>query len=143
MQISPNVKSFFAIWLIGAFATIAILAALTSVALHNGGWWGYLRLVRGGTSTQGIIVRTNPGNHCLAEYSFVVGNKSYSGGGPDCSARSNKNVTVTYLIADPTLSCLGSAEEKLWNELITFILGGLIFPPCIIFGVQKMRKARS
>jgi hypothetical protein len=122
--------------------TVASLAILTGTTLRHNGWLGYLRLVRGGTMTQGTVVRTEPANHCLAEYTFDIEGKTYSGVGNACGTSLGQRVDVTYLIAGPEHSCLGSARERLQNELRTFALGGLIFPPLVILTLARRRKTR-
>jgi hypothetical protein len=138
MQLSPT--RFAAFWLAGATITVAGLAFVTGIALDDNGWLGYLRLVRGGTLTQGRVVRTEPANHCLAAYTFYIEGKTYSGIGNACGISIGQTVAVTYLIAAPEHSCLGSARERLHNELTTFALGGLIFPPLLILSLGRRRK---
>jgi hypothetical protein len=140
MQLSPI--RFAAFWIAGATITVAALGFLTGIALDDNGWLGYLRLVRGGAMTQGTVVRTEPANHCLAAYTFNVEGTTYSGIGNACGTSIGQMVAVTYLIAGPEQSCLGSARERLHNELSAFGLGGLIFPPLLILGLGRRRKAR-
>jgi hypothetical protein len=137
-----QVKRFVGIWFLGGIATVAILAILTGLTLKNHGWVGYLQLVRSGETCEGIITRTEPQNHCLAVYSFKIGDRSYSGDGPDCTARVGQMVSITYLASDPSHSCLGSARERLTNELMTFFVGGIIFPPFVMF-VYRIQKRKS
>jgi len=134
-----QVKRFVGIWFLGGIATVAILAILTGLTLKDHGWVGYLRLVPSGETCEGIITRTEPQNHCLAVYSFKIGDRSYSGDGPDCTARVGQRVSITYLASDPSHSCLGFAREKLTNELMTFFVGGIIFPPfgMLVYRIQK------
>ena len=131
---------FAAMWFVGGVGTVVALAVLTGITLKDHGWLGYWRLVHGGASIQGVVVRTEPGNHCLAEYKFTIGGNSYFGGGPDCGVTVGQAVEVTYLVADPSHSCLGSARARLHNELATFVLGGIIFPPLVILGIRARRN---
>jgi hypothetical protein len=139
MQLTPI--RFAAFWIAGAMITVAGLAFLTGLALDDNGWLGYLRLVRGGTMTQGTVVRIEPANHCLAAYTFNVERETYSGVGNACGASIGQTVDVTYLIAAPEHSCLGSARERLHNELSTFALGAIIFPPVVILSLARRRKS--
>jgi hypothetical protein len=140
MELTPT--RFAVLWIAGAIVTIVGLALLTGTTLRNHGWFGYLRLVREGTMTRGTVVRTQPANHCLVKYSFDIEGRTYSGVGNSCGSRVGQRVDVTYLIAGPEHSSLGSARERLENELRTFALGGLIFPPLVILSLARMRKAR-
>ena len=140
MQLSPI--RFAAFWIAGATIAVAGLAFLTAITLADNGWLGYLRLVRGGAMTQGTVVRTEPANHCLAAYAFSVEGKTYSGTGNACGTSIGQTVAVTYLIARPEHSCLGSARERLHNELRTFALGGLIFPPLLILSLGRRTRTR-
>jgi Protein of unknown function (DUF3592) len=136
-----GLRRFAVTWLLGAIATVVLLAVLTGVTLTNHGWWGYLRLVRGGATTQGVVARTEPRNHCLAEYAFAIDGRQYRGAGPYCGAMVGQKVAVTYLTTDPNQSCLGAAREHLNNDLATFVAGGVIFPPMIIAAWRRRRRA--
>jgi len=133
---------FLALLALGGLATAVGLAGLTAAVLKDHGWWGYLHLVNAGVMTQAIVVRTDRGNHCLAEYSFIAGGQTYRGSGADCSAQVGQGVTITYLPADPRHSCIGPARAALENELITFAIGGVILPPFIFFVVRSWRRRR-
>ena len=116
---------------------------LTGLVVKDHGWWGYLRLVNSGVTARAVVVRTDRGNHCLAEYSFVTDGQSYRGSGADCTVQVGQSVTITYLPSDPTHSCLGLARDALGNELATFAIGGVIFPPFVIFAMRRWRRAKS
>ena len=124
-------------WLIGFTAVVMVLAAFTGAILHNGGWRGYLKLTSGGISTEGVIARVEKNNHCLAEFTFLANGHNYSGRGTSCVATVGQKVQITYLAKNPTLSCLGSARDALHNELFTFLIGGIVFPPLILFGIRR------
>ena len=110
--------------IIGAVAVLSIVAGIRS----NERWAGYLHLMQQGSSCQAIIVKTEGGSDCLAEYSFSIEGRTYFGTAPDCSAKTGRQVTVTYLADDPSRSCLGSPGERLANEMISFLVRGLSFP---------------
>src|ERR671937_3237817 len=129
-RLSPS-QHFLALWVLGGLSTVIGLAALTGLTLKDHGWWGYLRLVNAGVTTRAVVVRTDRGNHCLAEYSFATEGQSYRGSGADCSAQVGQSVTITYLPSDPQHSCIGLAGNALENELATFVIGGVIFPPFV------------
>lgn|SRR5262249_29300527 len=110
--------------------------------LKDHGWWGYLRLVNSGVTTRAVVVRTDRGNHCLAEYSFATEGQTHRGSGADCSARVGESVTITYLPSDPQHSCIGLARDALKNELTAFAIGGVIFPPFVLFVVRRWTRTR-
>ena len=133
-------KRFALVWLLGGLGTVVVLALVTAVLLKNNGWLGYWRLVAGGAEAVAVVTRIEPQNHCLAEYTYTVDSRSYSGRGPECATTVGERVPITYLISDPTFSCLGSARARLYNELATFIVGGVILPPFIIFAIRRRRR---
>lgn len=135
-----NMKRFLGIWLLGAIATVAILAILTA---GDHGWSGYFKLVLDGNTCEGTITKTEPKNHCHAEYSFSIGGRNYAGTGSDCSAGIGQTVRVTYLPANPSYSCLGSAQERLTNEVMTFVAGGIIFPPFLMLAYRMRKKEKQ
>jgi hypothetical protein len=137
MRPPKGFQHFIMLWLCGAIATVVGLAALTGAVLQDHGWWGYLRLVKAGGTTRAVVTHTDRNNHCLAEYSFFVESQSYSGSGADCSVQVGQDVKITYLRADPRLSCLGPASDALQNELTTFLLAALIFPPFVLFVLSR------
>ena len=143
MQPPSTIRQFAAFWLIGALMTIGGLAILTAATLDNHGWWGYLRLVNGGSRTRAVIVRTAREDHCRAEYSFVVEGSSYSGSGADCDARIGKEVLITYRRSDPRQSCIGVARNGLLNELLAFFSAGVIVPPFVLLAFRQRRNGRA
>lgn len=143
MRLPDPLKRFMALWLIGGFATVVGLAVLSGVVLENHGWWGYLRLVNAGVTTQAVIVLTDRENHCLAEYSFVVDGRTYSGSGTDCQVQVGQDVVITYLRWEPKHSCLGLARDALGNELMGFLAGGVVFPPFVLFALRWSGRGRA
>jgi hypothetical protein len=137
-----DLKRFALAWLLGGIATMFVLASITAAGLGNGGWVGYVKLLNGGANTTATVVRAEPRNHCLAEYTFNIGTRNYIGRGSDCSAAVGKAVSVTYLVADPSHSCLGSAKANLANELATFAVGAIVFPPFLIYALRRRREQR-
>ena len=116
-------------WLFGAIVAMALLAILAGRIFQERGWVGYLRLMRHGANCEALIIRTEPQGNCLTEYTFSIGGHSYHGTGSECSARVGQKVIITYLVADPSQSCLGHAGETLANEVVSFLFGRLTFPP--------------
>ncbi len=141
MSLPERIRRLIVAWVRVGCATIVALALLTGLLLKDHGWWGYLRLVRGGAVARAVVVRTDRENHCFAEYSFVIAGKSYGGSGADCDAMIGDGVTITYLNADPKLSCLGLARDALWNDLAFLIGSGLIFPPILILGWRRWKSS--
>jgi len=136
-----KIRNFLIAWVSGGIAIFVLLSVFTSLAAKGHAWWfGYLQLVRSGGDAEAMVVRTEPGNHCRAEYTFTVAGQSYFGSAPDCSARIGQKVPITYRLADPTHSCLGSARERLNNELISLFAGGVMFPPIIIWRILAFRR---
>jgi hypothetical protein len=133
-------RRFAIAWLAGSVATVALLAIVTGLTLTNHGWWGYLTLAREGVATHGTVDRTEPRHHCLAEYVFTVEGRQHRGGAADCSATVGQEVVVTYLPDNPNLSCLGAAGPRLNNELVTFMLAGILLPPIMILSSHLQRR---
>jgi uncharacterized protein DUF3592 len=140
-RLSPF-QYFLTSWALGGLATVVGLAVLTGLVLKDHGWWGYLRLVNAGVTTRAVVVRTDRGNHCLAEYSFATEGQTYRGSGADCSVRVGESVTITYLPSDPRHSCIRLARDALENELTAFAIGGVIFPPFVLFVVRQWTRRR-
>jgi hypothetical protein len=140
---SWSIKRIGLAWLLGSLATVALMATFTGLALQNRGWLGYLRLVKGGAATNGVVLRMDRDNHCLAEYRFVVDGAEYGGAGPDCSLRAGEAVVVTYLISNPAHSCLGVARDGLNNELATFMAGALLLPPLAMYALRRRAQAQE
>ena len=107
---------------------MAMLSIFVARTARERGWDEYVRLMQQGANSQATIVRTVPGSDCLAEYSFSVAGRSYSGAGSQCNVKVGQKVVVTYLVEDPSRSCLGYAGERLANEVVSFFFGGLTFP---------------
>src|SRR6185503_5946239 len=124
-------------WVLGGAATALALAAVTGRPGREGGWVNYLHLVRGGAQTKGVVVRTERQNHCFIEYTFNVDGSTFVGRDSDCRAEVGQALSVTYLIANPSLSCLGPARAKLENELVAFLLAAIIAPPFIFFAIRR------
>lgn len=133
---------FTVVWLVGGVVTIALMGFVTASTLESQGWLGYMRLTKGGQTTQGTVVHVDPKNHCRADYRFEVGGNSFRGSGADCRARVGAQVRVTYLVADPRRSCLGDAREKFWNEVIPIVLAGVLLPPFVVVSASWNRSFR-
>ena len=136
-----SLRRFAVTWLLGGIVTVVATAVITGLTLTNHGWWGYMQLVQRGASAEAVVARSEPQNHCLAEYVFVMGGKQYRGDVADCGATVGQKVTVTYLPDDPNLSCLGAARERLNNEFAAFAAGGIVIPPIIIAAWRRKKRA--
>ena len=143
LQDSRGLRRFLIMWLGGGIATIIFLALVTGGTLPDHGWYGYLQLVRHGAVAEGVIVRTEPQNHCLAEYRFNISGKDYLGAGPKCGVGVGEKVLVTYHLHEPAHSCLGRALDRLEGDLAVFVLGALLFPPLIILGARAYTRERN
>lgn len=128
MQEEARSRGFLKFWFVGVIGVAALLAVFVGRTAEEQGWDAYWRLMRSGAETRATIVRTLPGSDCLAEYSFSVAGRSYTGTGRQCKVRVGQTVTVTYLIADPAHSCLGHAGQRLADEVVSFFFGGFSFP---------------
>ena len=113
----------------GAVVALALCAVLAGRVFSDQGWGRYLLLMRHGSSCEATVVGTLGRENCLVEYSFSAGGRAYRGTGPQCRATVGQKVTVTYLVSDPSQSCLGHPGERLANEVVSFFFGGLSFPP--------------
>lgn len=121
-----------AAWFLAAVCAVAILSVLALKTAREQGWGHYVRLMQKGEKTEAVITRTAPGlpgKDCLAEYSFSIAGRDYTGTGSQCGMRVGQKVMVTYLAADPWQSCLGRAGERLADEVVSYLLGGLTFAP--------------
>ena len=128
MQHPTKSQGFPKFWIVGAIGMLAILVVFVGRTADEKGWDNYLRLMRNGATSEATIVRTVPGADCLAEYRFSVGGRSYSGTGSQCKVTVGQKVTVTFLVTDPSQSCLGHAGRRLADEVVSFFLGGFSFP---------------
>jgi hypothetical protein len=128
MESQPEVQRSFKWWFIGALGLLALIASILGMAARERGWGEYLRLIQDGTSCEATITRVEPRAPCLAQYTFSHGGRDYSGAGPDCRAKVGQKVVITYLVADPSRSCLGRAGERLADDVASFLFGGLKFP---------------
>jgi hypothetical protein len=90
-----------------------------------------------------MVIRTDPGNHCLAEYRFIIDDWPYQGSAAECSAEVGEKVHVTYLPESPYLSCMGDAREGLNNEFAFLAAGCVIAPPIAIAAWRRRRNANS
>jgi uncharacterized protein DUF3592 len=142
VRLPASLQHFLILWALGALATVIGLAVVTALVVKDHGWLGDLRLVNAGVTTRAVVMRIDRGNHCLAEYSFAVGGHSYTGSGVDCIAQVGQSVIITYLPSNPTHSCLGLARDALGNEITTFAIGSVVFPPCVFFAVRRWRRGR-
>ena len=136
-------RRFAVQWFLGALAIMLGLGTFDAIVPEDQGWFGYLRLTRGGQLTSAAVERVAPGNHCQADYQFEVADATFRGTGADCSARIGERVGVTYLIANPTRSCLGVAKDHLANEIAFIVFAGLIAAPVLILSAQFQRGKRE
>jgi len=107
---------------------VAVVSAFIGEIASERGWSNYLRLIRSGSDCKATIVSADTGSNGGATYRFNIGGRSYHGTGPVCSARVGQQVEITYLAGDPSNSCLGSPVERLADEVVSFLFGGLSFP---------------
>ncbi|HBG07014.1 MAG: hypothetical protein A2075_17020 [Geobacteraceae bacterium GWC2_58_44] len=126
MEDQHKAPAFANMWLICGIGLVVILSILIGITAKERGWGDYLRLIRKGSNCQAVIIKAEPAGRC--EYAFSIGGRSYVGTESECNARVGQKVTITYLVADPSQSCLGHAGERLANEVVSFLFGGLSFP---------------
>jgi hypothetical protein len=129
MEEKQKARSSTKMWFIVAVGALALLAVLAGRVFSGQGWGRYLLLMQHGSTGEATVVATLGRDNCLLEYSFSVARRSYRGTGPECRASVGQKVTVTYLVSDPSQSCLGPAGERLANEVVSYFFGGLSFPP--------------
>lgn len=122
------VRRSLAGWVIGFIAIAAVLTNAIATAAAERGWRSYLLLIQKGSLQQATITKADSGSNGPAQYVFSVGGRGYYGAAPNCRARVGQRVIVTYLAEDPSTSCLGSPGERLADEVVSFLFGGLAFP---------------
>ena len=118
----------FKTWVVCGIAAVAILAALIEIRTRDLDWRGYMQLIQHGSNSQATITGINSEGECVVSYAFSIGGRNYSGTGSLCSARVGQRVTITYLVQDPSHSCLGYAGERLIDDVISSLVRGLSFP---------------
>lgn len=91
-------------------------------------------------ATEAEVIHVDPGNHCLAEYSFQSSGRSYVGSGANCRVDVGQKVSTSYLPTNPNLPCLCSPPAALANELMTFGTAGVLVPPLFILRNRFARK---
>ncbi len=140
MRDTFELKSFLILWMVGAILAIALIAWLTWYSSSGHGWYDYYRLTQNGAIASAAVTDVQPKNHCRLDYVFSINSVDYKGRDTACSADIGNTVSVTYLLVDPSVSCLGSARTKLNNELVSFVLIGLFFPPFVIWSWRRRRE---
>jgi hypothetical protein len=81
-----------------------------------------------GVHCEATIIKAETQGRCLAEYTYSIGERSYFGSGSQCGLKVGDHVMITYLVSDPSSSCLGYAGERLANDVASYFSGGLSFP---------------
>jgi hypothetical protein len=114
-------------WLVGVIGCVGLLVVLVASIAWSRGWGSYLRLMSQGTGCQATVIRLDR-QRCVAEYAFSVAGRSYSGRERTCDVELGQLVEVTYLIADPSSSCLGRPGDRLLGDLVALLFGRLSFP---------------
>jgi len=123
-------KRFLLLWLVGAGLIAIGLGSFNVPRLYP--------LARRSIQTVGTVTGFEPSNHRTVHYEFEANGKRFSGSqqggvegkGTTISARH----TVFYLPEDPLTSCIGDPRPMLWNEVMTAVIGMVIFPPFILLG---------
>ena len=113
----------FGVWLV--FAGLAIL-----IGLRFTDFLSYQHLSRG-TGTYGKVVAKEPENHQIVHYSFIVGEKTFTGIGhggrgnpPFKNLEIGQQVVVFFDPQNPNSSCMGYPESHRGVEMagIVFLL---------------------
>ena len=115
-------------WIIGGMVVLVLLALLVGKTFRDRDWGRYLRLMQQGAASEGVVSSVETTPPCRARYSFKVAGVLYSGSSPVCGIKAGQRIQVTYLPADPTLSCLGSPGARLADEIVFRFLGQFSFP---------------
>jgi hypothetical protein len=134
---------------VGLRRIVGLLALWTTVAVALAAVTGrheadYYRLIKGGTSTQGIAVAARP--HDQTEYTFEVNNRMYSGigrtsvRGRSQASRIGDKVTVYYLPATPNINCLGDPQTLFSTEMGPVLLAVLLFPTALVLVLAFRRS---
>lgn len=127
------------------------LACVAALALIFGGdWRKFSRLVEHGVSTKGAVVKKEPANHQFVTYSFVVGNRLFSGidnagrGGPTFDQLAvGDSVNVVYDSGRPDLSSLGDARSRLRSATVFMILLLATGPAILTYGAWLALQGRQ
>lgn len=89
-----------------------------------------------GVRTRGTVERKEPQNHRLITYSYQVGLRRFSGRGDDGHGNplfdeisAGDSVVLYYWRSDPSVSILGLPHLLIHDELMTLVVGFLVFSP--------------
>jgi|SRR5579883_973205 len=131
-----------------SLALLALLLAGLGTLLWTQDWPRYRALQDKGAAAEGWVTAKGLNGKRLVNYSFMVGQKLYSGvgpagrGAPDYDDLApDDDVIVYYLPADPDVNSLGDPKEHLkgQNRLILALL--LAAAPA--FGLALRRELRA
>jgi len=141
----PGLRRFMGRCLAYLFIWTVLVLAFAAVTGRKA--LDYYRLKNSGVSTQGIAMTRKP--HNQIEYSFRAGEVAHTdvgvpgmGSPPVDKIALGQTVPVYFLPQNPDISCLGSPEELLRNELPPVLAVTLLFPSAIV-GVIAFRRARA
>jgi hypothetical protein len=100
-------------------------------------------IARDPVSVDGIVARTDCGNHALVYFKYTVGDRTYTGqeSRSDCpTTKEGDKVKIYYARYSPQLSVGRDPQDALWNELIPCGLAAVLVPPFIIFAAFLNRN---
>ena len=131
-------------WLL-AIGAVLLLAFF----LGRSDWPKYRRLQVEGVALDGWVTEKNIVDQNTVSYSFMVGERVYSGLGRGGYGNGSFNdlsvgdrVVVFYLPKDPRISCMGGPKEHLREQNRAISLGLLIFVPILAWALgRELRKA--
>jgi hypothetical protein len=126
-------------WCLGFFGALTFY---WSAATLGGGfdWVRHYRLAKASAHADAIVTRTEPDNHCTADYTFEVGGRQYrSSGQGRCGVHVGDKLRVYYLPDDPVFSTFKVPGE----DLAFMIVGPLTLSVVAGFVVMVRTKRPS
>jgi len=125
--------------LIAALICFVFFAVLFNAQPH--GWAARYQLARGGMEAQATITRSQPENHQLCYFEYIVNSKRYEGSDDGCSADIGHVVKIWYLPSDPSFSTtkspVGEFVFSVFGPLLLSVFAG------IVAAWRRSRRRRS
>jgi hypothetical protein len=127
---------------LGLIFSLALVSVIGSFNCPN--LW---RLYRHGALAVGQITGLEPSNHNMVYYSFVAQKATYRGSEQGFSRAANAGVgdpvEIYYWPPNPNVSLPEDPSPKLWNEVLTVMAAGTVFPLLLIAGLGSKQRTRS
>lgn len=136
--------AYAALWLLSVAAVASLLGAMNLPS--------YFALVRHGIAVEATVLRTEPMNHQLVHYSYIVDGRQYrdsgmAGVGNPCfkCLRPGDRIQAFYTETDHAVSVLGEPGPHFENELWSVLGGGLLLPTMValVFTLRRRMRRRE